>query len=445
MIKITKGLDLPITGMPEQKIYEATSITRVALLGDDYVGMKPTMMVNVGDQVKKGQKLFEDKKIPGVFFTSPACGKVIEINRGERRVFQSLVIEKSADEQISFQGYREQEEWGAESVESLLIESGLWTSLRTRPFSKTPAPGSKPSSLFVNCMDTNPGAANPEVVINERLDDFKKGLSVLTQLAPQTFVSVKEKSTLDLSDIDKVKVKAFAGPHPAGNVGTHIHYLDPVSLTKSVWHINYQDVLAIGVLFATGKLDTRRVVSISGPLARNPRLVRTEQGACLSELTAEEVYEKCPLRVISGSVFSGRTAQAPFNFLGKFHLQVTMLEEGVEREFLGWHSPGINKFSVMNIYLSKLFPKKRFNFNTNTNGSVRSIVPIGAYEAVMPGDFLPTQLLRFLMSKNTEQAQLLGALELDEEDLSLCTFVDPCKNEYGPVLRENLTLIEKEG
>jgi Na+-transporting NADH:ubiquinone oxidoreductase subunit A len=228
-------------------------------------------------------------------------------------------------------------------------------------------------------------------------------------------------------------------------VGTHIHHLDPVSASKTVWSINYQDVIDIAKLFETGEVPVERSVAIGGPKALKPRLVRTRLGASLPELLDGEIATDCEVRAISGSVFGGRRGDGPCAYLGRFANQVSVLEEGTKREFIGWLSPGTNKFSVLNIYLSKLTGGKLFNFTTTTNGSERAMVPVGAYEQVMPLDILPTQLLRALIVGDTEVAQKLGALELDEEDLALCTFVCPGKYEYGPILRENLTRIEIEG
>lgn len=445
MIKISKGLDLPITGAPVQKIFSGPAIKTVAVTGQDYVGMKPTLLVQVGDKVKKGQALFEDKKTPGVIFTAPAAGTVKEINRGEKRAFISVVINVEGDEQISFENYKSKgTNVSAEEAKCLLVESGLWTALRTRPFSKTPALDSKAAALFINVMDTNPLTASPELIVSQNLADFKAGVAVLSKLAPKTYVVTHRRSCVDVKDLD-VKHEVFAGPHPAGNVGTHIHFLEPVSLNKSVWHIGYQDVIAVGKLFTSGKLDSSRVIAIGGPAARNPRLVTTIKGASIAELTNGETLDNSNIRFVSGSVLGGRTAKGENGYLGPFHNQISLLNEGNHREFMGWQSPGLNKFSVKPVFLSKLFPGKKFNLDTNTNGSRRSIVPIGSFEKVMPLDILPTQLLRYLMVKNTDYAASLGALELDEEDLALCTFVDPCKNEYGPVLRENLNIIEKEG
>lgn len=447
MVNIKKGLDLPITGSPEQVITQGNAVSRVALVGFDYVGMKPTMAVQVGDKVKKGQILFEDKKTPGVFFTSPASGSVKEINRGERRVFQSIVIEVSGNESVQFECFDAAAigKLSREQVVDNLVQSGLWTALRTRPYSKVPAIDSTPHSIFVTAMDTNPLAADPDVIIKEQLQAFKDGLQLLSKLTDgKVFVCQSADSKVDVPSTERINVRHFSGKHPAGNAGTHIHYTDPVSATKTVWTIGYQDVIAVGQLFTTGELPVERVFALAGPMVNKPRLVRSCLGANISELTAGELMEGTS-RKISGSVLGGRTAKNSVDFVGRYATQVSVLQEQEEREFMGWLSPGLNKFSVMNIYLSKLFSGKRFNFTTTTNGSERAMVPVGAYEEVMPLDILPTQLLRSLIVGDTEQAQLLGCLELDEEDLALCTFVCPGKYEYGPILRDNLTRIEKEG
>ncbi|MFT6265826.1 MAG: Na+-transporting NADH:ubiquinone oxidoreductase subunit A [Oleiphilaceae bacterium] len=447
MVNVKKGLDLPISGSPEQKITDGNAISKVAIIGFDYVGMKPTMAVQVGDQVKKGQLLFEDKKIAGVKYTSPASGKVIEINRGDKRVFQSIVVEVSGSEAIEFSKYNVSDLAGLqrEQVISNLVDSGLWTALRTRPYSKVPELEAMPNSIFVTAMDTNPLAANPEIIIQQEEESFNHGLSIVSKLTDgKVFVCVADDSSIKLVSNDRVEKEIFSGSHPAGNAGTHIHFLDPVSSKKQVWSISYQDIIAIGKLFTSGELYVDRVVSLAGPVVKKPRLVKTRLGANITELVADEIKSEGH-RIISGSVFGGRTARNSVDYLGRYANQVSVLGETSEREFMGWLSPGPNKFSMMNIYISKLFSGKLFNFTTTTNGSDRAMVPIGAYERVMPLDVLPTQLLRSLLVGDTEQAQLLGCLELDEEDLSLCTFVCPGKHEYGPILRDNLTRIEKEG
>ena len=443
MIKINKGLDLPITGAPEQTVSAAVEAKTVAVIGFDYIGMKPTMLVKAGDRVKLGQVIFTDKKTVGVSYTAPAAGVIKAINRGEKRALQSVVIEIDGDDSVEFAKYDATElaSVTAQQVEENLVASGQWTALRTRPFSKVPAPGTKPSSIFVTAMDTNPLTADPAVIIAEQKDAFSNGLTLLGKLAK---VHLCKSAGVDVPTADGVNVAEFAGMHPAGNAGTHIHFLDPASEKKTVWTIGYQDVIAIGHLFATGKLFTDRVVALAGPQVSAPTLLRTRVGVDLEELTAGRLVGG-DNRVISGSILNGRHAKGAVAYLGRYSNQVSVLLEGREREFMGWIAPGSDKFSVLNMFASVLTKGKKFAFTTTTNGSERAMLPVGQFEKLMPLDILPTQLLRALVVGDMESAIALGCLELDEEDLALMTFACPGKYEYGPILRDNLTTIEKEG
>lgn len=447
MFRIRKGLDLPISGVPEQHVTTGASIHHVAIVGDDYVGMRPAMLVQEGDRVIKGQALFEDKKNPGVMFTAPASGTVVAIHRGERRVLQSVVIQIEGDEKREFARFDAADlaTLSRDAVQTQLLESGLWTALRTRPYSKTPVPGTVPAAIFVTAIDTNPLSADPQPLILAERNAFDAGLTVLTRLTPgKVHVCQASGGKLGGHPQGQVAFNEFAGPHPAGLVGTHIHFLEPVSLTKQVWHLNYQDVIAIGKLFTTGELCAERIIAIGGPQATQPRLVRTLLGADLTALLAGETKEG-ENRIISGSVLSGRHATGPMAWLGRFHLQVSVVLEGREKELFGWVLPGAEKYSVTRTTLGHFLRRKLFNFSTSTNGGERAMVPIGNYERVMPLDILPTVRLRDLLAGDTDGAQALGCLELDEEDLALCTYVCPGKYEYGPVLREVLTRIEQEG
>ncbi len=445
MINIKRGLDLPIAGAPAQRIEAGRPVRSVAVIGFDYPTMKPTMAVQVGDRVKLGQLLFSDKKSPGVNYTAPGAGVVSAVHRGEKRVLQSVVIDLDGDEEVTFASYSPAQLDGlsSEQVRENLQQSGLWTALRTRPFSKVPAIDATPASIFVTAIDTHPLAADPAVIIAEQAEAFEAGLKVLGNLA-KVFLCKAPNASLPGESLAKVQVESFNGPHPAGLAGTHIHFLDPVSASKSVWAIGYQDVIAVGKLFTIGRLSVERVVSLAGPVVEQPRLVRARLGANLDELTAGELQPGAN-RVVSGSVLGGRTAHGAFAYLGRYHQQVSCLREGKEREMLHYLRAGVEKHSILNIYISKLMGGKKFAFSTSTNGSPRAMVPVGNYEEVMPLDVLPTQLLRALIVGDTEVAQKLGCLELDEEDLALCTYVCAGKYEYGPILRDNLTRIEKEG
>jgi Na+-transporting NADH:ubiquinone oxidoreductase subunit A len=321
----------------------------------------------------------------------------------------------------------------------------MWTSIRTRPFSKIPSPDTRPHAVFVTAIDTNPLAADPSLIIAEEVDSFAHGLQVVAKLTDgRLYMCTAPDSGLACPDGEQFVQAEFDGPHPAGLVGTHIHFLDPVSEHKTAWHIGYQDVIAIGKLFTSGRLPVERVVSLGGPLVSKPRLMRTRLGACTTDLISGEL-QQTRVRVISGSVLAGHRAAGPLAWLGRYHNQISILAAGSEREFLGWMMPGKNKFSSIRAYASHLLHRGTFNMTTSQNGSPRAMVPIGAFERIMPLDILPTSLLKALLVRDTDNARGLGCLELDEEDLALCSFVCNGKYEYGPHLRMNLDEIETSG
>lgn len=454
---IKKGLDLPIAGQPRQEVETAPEPGHVAIVAADYPGMRPAMYVQSGDTVKRGQLLFEDKKTPGVRYTAPGAGQVAAINRGERRALQTVVIELNDNERggamtdddfAVFESFQDKDPatLKRQDLVGLLVESGLWTAFRTRPFGKVPAIDTAPHSIFVTAIDTNPLAPSVEKVLEGKEQDFEKGLLVVARLTEgATYLCKHTGANVPASANHGVTVEEFQGPHPAGLPGVHIHLLDPVHREKTVWHIDYQSVVSIGRLFSTGKLDVERVISLAGPMVKDPRLLKTRVGVSTDEIVAEQLHGG-DARVISGSVLSGRRARGGVHgYLGLRHHQISVVKEGRERAFLGWMMPGMETFSVLNLFASRLFPKKRFAFTTNTNGAERAMVPMGTYERVMPMDIQPTYLLRALIVHDIEEAEKLGCLELDEEDLALCTFVCPSKYVYGPILRENLNIIEKEG
>lgn len=440
-------MDIPVKGEPEQAIYDGPPVNTVALLGYDYVGIKPTMTVAVGDQVKLGQALFSDKRNPTVSFTSPGAGKIVEINRGARRILQSVVIELNGDDEESFERYDEADlgTLSAQQVMDNLLASGLWTALRTRPYSLVPDPGSQPQAIFITAMDSNPLAARADVIIQDAAQDFDNGLKVIAKLTKsKLYICKYPEANIAVPQAVPFVTADFSGPHPAGLVGTHIHFLDPVNAEKEVWSLNYQDVIAIGRLFTTGRLPVERVISLAGPVVNRPRLIRTRLGASTEDIVRDEL-DDVDCRVISGSMLSGRRAAGWASYLGRYHTQISVLKEGGERHFLGWLSPGMNDYSASNVFVSSFFKKRKFSFTTSQHGSPRAMIPIEPYQDVIPMDILAVPLLRALLVGDTESAQKLGCLELDEEDLSLCTFLCPSKYEYGPVLRENLTQIEREG
>ncbi len=449
-MNLSKGLDLPITGQPEQVIHEGPAIRSVAINGADFKGLKPKILVAEGDMVKTGQPLFVHKDAPEIQYTSPASGRIRAINRGPKRVLETIVIDLSENNgDYTFAAYLAGglKKLKREEVQDNLYKSGLWTSFRTRPYSKVPLTGAVPNSIFVTSIDTDPLSADPAIIIDQSLEEYAYGLEVISKLTDgSVHVCQAPNGVKPKKEIERVVYHEFSGPHPAGLAGTHIHFIDPVHAEKTVWTIDYQDVISIGRLFVTGRLDVERIISIAGPLAETPRLVATRVGASTMDLTDGEIKPDIPCRVVSGSVLSGSIASDQFAFLGRYHKQITLMEEDKKQEVLGWLIPGFKKYSFINVHFSSLLRRiLKFPFGTNQRGSRRAMVPLGSYERVVPLDILPTQLLRSILIMDTDQAQKLGALELDEEDLALCTFICHSKHEYGEALRATLDKIEKEG
>ncbi len=443
--KLRKGLDLPITGSPRQEIDSSADVRTVGILGDDYIGLKPRVQVEEGTSVAPGTPLMFDKNMPDAMIVSPVAGRVRAINRGARRKLVSIEIDitESDADPVDFSQVGDAD--SREGVTKKLCAAGLWTSFRTRPYSKVPQPGTAPKAIFVTAMDTEPLAPDPEPAIRAEEEAFAKGLAAVTLLTDGTTHLCQEAETpLPGHDLPGVSAAQFTGPHPAGLAGTHIHFLDVPSAETEVWTIGYQDVLTIGRLILTGKYDASRIISVAGPACKDPRLVKTVAGASMADLVASDLPSDMPVRIISGSVLSGRAGEGVSAYLGRYARQVTVIEEDRKQIPMGWIRPMASKFAVQPV-LGSAFAKQAYALTSNLNGGRRAMVPIGTFEELMPQDFLPTQLLRALLVMDTDQAQALGALELDEEDLGLVGFACPAKYEYGMALRDCLTKIEREG
>jgi Na+-transporting NADH:ubiquinone oxidoreductase subunit A len=446
-IRIVDGLDIPIAGKPAQEISGGRDATAVALLGNDYVGLRPALQVEKGDRVKLGQTLFADRKHPDIRYTSPGSGVVTGINRGARRALLSIVVSLDGDDEEVFSCWpaRDLPALRRDQVRDTLLASGQWTAFRTRPYGRVPDAGTQPHSIFVTAMDSEPLAARPEVVIQEHPADFTNGLTVLSHLTEgPVFVCKAPYADLPEAPSDRVCIVAFSGPHPSGLAGTHIHFLAPVGAKRTAWHLGYQDVIAIGKLFTTGRIWTERIVALAGPMVREPRLIRARLGADIEALTRGELAEGAA-RIISGSVLSGRAARQPENYLGRFHNQVSVIAEAEPGSDRASAEAADRGFSTYSLSVSRTPRKRRFSLTTALHGRPKAMVPFGQFEWVMPLDILPTQLLRALLVGDTDMAQALGCLELVEEDLALCSFVCPSKLNYGPLLREALEHIEREG
>ncbi len=465
-----------------QVIHAARAVRNVAVLPTDLLGFRPRLAVQVGDTVVTGQVLYQDRTHEKLRVVAPASGKLTHVHRGDRRLVLSVVIavDESAEPSSSknatvFESWSNSVLRDRSALRALLQESGLWTAFRTRPFSHVPLPDAQPHALFVTAMDTQPLAPKVDVIIDERRDDFSVGLSALGALVDCPIHVCRHTGSTAGDGVRGVQISDFAGKHPAGTVGYHIHMLAPASREHSVWHLAAQDVIRIGHLVRTGALDVSQVVALGGPVVREPRLLRTRLGACVPELITGELtvadgasaangathpdpangathptpaqgaIQRDDIRVLSGSVLTGtQVADTVTGYLGRFHQQISVIPEEPRSEFLGWVNPFTSSYSNLPVYISSWVQNGRRAFDTRLHGGQRAMVPIGAYERVMPMDIMPTHLLRAITIGDAAWAEQLGALELDEEDVALCSFVCPGKYDYGPALRRVLDQIAAE-
>jgi Na+-transporting NADH:ubiquinone oxidoreductase subunit A len=432
-----KGLDLPISGAPSLEIDSSTTINSIALLGPDFVGLKPTMLVKEGETVTSGQKLFEDKKNPGVYITAPSSGVVQSINRGEKRRFLSLVIE--TDDSI------EPQKFDVDTYDSsikFLIDSGAFSYFKTRPYNRIPSVDAMPDAIFVNSCDTNPLAVDPQHLIKEDQELFNAGLSFIDSISTKakTFCCYQN-NTFDQS-VEGINYNQFNGPHPSGLTGTHIHFLYPVGQNRTVWTISWQEVISLGYLLMNKTLRAHKLVALGGPNVREPKILKVRYGANLSEMTAGAITEDS--RVISGSILNGRTAESVMNYLGAYDNQVSVISDQINDILFNWAMPGTKLHSQIPAFLSSWFKPREFIFNASMNGGDRAIVPVPSYQDVMPLNILTTQLLKSLITFDIELGEKLGVLELAPEDLGLVSYICPSKYDYQSILDSNLEKMFEE-
>ena len=438
MIKISKGLDLPISGAPLNIVSDEPKVSSVAVLSNDFVGMKPTMLVKEGDSVKAGQKIFEDKKNIGVFYTSPCGGIVRNINRGDKRKFLSIELDiDDTNEEFKFfdMGNTSNE------IKECLINSGYWNCFRTRPFNRTPNVNDVPSAIFINCCDSNPLSMDPYNIISSNEADFREGLKVLSQLFKCNMNLTYQNDNFDISNED-FEYFQFKGPHPSGLSSTHISKIYPVNLNRTVWTINYQDIISIGFLKKNNKIRTSKLISLGGPSVHEPSLLNVRVGGNIDEICAGKL--KPNSRIISGSVLHGHESEGVMNYLGFYDSQISAIPDEVNNIFMNWLMPGSSLHSKLNVFISSFIKPKNFIFNTSIGGGDRAIVPISSYEEVIPMDILVTQLLKALVVSDIDMAVDLGMLELVPEDLALCSYVCPSKYDYSSILMDNLNKLYQE-
>ncbi|RIH67250.1 Na(+)-translocating NADH-quinone reductase subunit A [Mariniphaga sediminis] len=443
VIKLKKGLDIKLKGSAEKVLETLQVPASVALKPTDFTGFTPKMSVKPGHEVKAGDALFYDKYHPEVFFTAPVGGKVVSVNRGERRKILEVVIETDPNAgSVEFKKANPGS-LSSEEVKEQLLKSGIWPFIKRRPYGVLASPEEKPKAIFVSTFDTAPLAPDYNFIMEGHLGTFQTGVDALTKLTDgKVFLGVGEKSVF--TNIKNVEIKKFTGPHPAGNTGVQIHHISPILKGDVIWTINPQDVLFIGRLFETGKVDFSRVLALTGSEVENPKYIQTVLGAPVSSVTDGRLKKvEYKQRIISGNVLTG-TRVKPQNYLGFFDSQVSVIPEGNEYELFGWTLPGMDKFSASKTFLSKLFPKKEYVLNANIHGGERAFVLSGQYEKVVPMDILPVFLLKAVLANDIDKMEQLGIYEVIEEDLALCEYVCTSKIKVQDILRTGINSMIKE-
>jgi Na+-transporting NADH:ubiquinone oxidoreductase subunit A len=447
VIKIKKGLDIPMNGPAEKLFLKAPRAKTCAVKPVDWHGLTPKIIPKLCDPVKIGTPIFYDKYNPEIRFTSPVSGILSLIVRGERRRIVEVILEDDGKDTAETFLKGHPSDLTREQVTENLLASGLWTMIRRRPYTVIARPGHAPRSIFISAFDSAPLAPDFEFLLKDMEEDFQWGVDALRRLTDgKVYLNLDGRNPTGktLTNIKGVEINRFKGPHPAGNVGVQIHHLEPINKGEVVWVVKPQDVVAIGRLFKTGKYDPSVVVALTGPSTAKTGYFRTIRGTEVAPLLAGHLKEG-NYRVISGNVLAGRQIDPEKGHVGNFDSQLTVMPEGNYHEFFGWMLPGFKKLSVSRSFASTwLTPGKRFDLDTNFHGAERAFVMSGEYEKVVPMDIYPVHLLKAILANDIDKMEQLGIYELDEDDLALCEFVCTSKIPVTKILRDGLREIRKE-
>ena len=430
-----------MSGIPNTDIASAAAPQNVSILPSSFRGVKPKLMVEEGDQVKIGSPLFFDKTKPEVRWASPASGNVTSIQFGARRVIEKIEITVENNDKVSIQtlSQGEFESASRKTILDKILKANLFPLIRQRPFNKVADPKDIPRDIFISGHNSSPLSVDLSRLIKDEKDIFQTGLNVLKKLTEGNVYLTLGSSM----EFDNVITQTISGPHPSGNVGIQIHHTKPLRPGDVIWSVNAQHVITLGKLFQTGSYDPTVIVSIGGSGATSPATVKTITGVNIGLLVKEQNLKE-PIRLISGDVLTGKTVENT-DFLGFYDSSVSIINDDVKRPFLGMLSPGSSrtKYSLTNAFLS--FGNKAFNFTSSQNGELRAMVPLNAWEDVLPMDIYPNPLYRAILAQDIEEMEKLGIWECDDEDFALCSFACPSKIDVGGVVRDGLDLMEKEG
>ncbi len=452
--KLKRGFDIKIAGKPEKKLTELPAPATVAIKPTDFRGIRPRLMVSEGDAVKIGSPLFHSKENEKIVFVAPVSGKVTAINRGDRRRLMEIVIENDLTNtplQQSALGRDEILSKSRDELQEMLLAGGLWPYLRQRPYSKIANPQDTPRDIFISAMDTAPLAADPDFLLAGDEKAFQLGLGILKKFTMGKIHLSVNGASQNLAPAFKnaqgIEKHTFTGPHPAGNVGVHIHHIQPLVHGQVIWYISPEGVAQIGKFFSTGYLNNSRVIAVAGSAVNNRQYYKTVMGAPVKHLINESNLTADEVRIINGNVLTGEKTSLA-GYTGFYNHLLSVIPEGSrERSLMSWFSPGLNTASVSRTFLSRWVGgrKKEYEISTLMNGGHRAFVATGDYEKVLPMDIMPVFLAKSILAEDVKEMEQLGILEVDEEEMALCSYICLSKTDFGAIVRKGLDLLEKEG
>ena len=441
VIKLKKGLDIKLKGKPERTMTPAPSSPTYALKPTDFPGVTVKLSVKPGDQVRKGAPVFFDKYTPEIVFTAPVGGKVLSVNRGERRKILEVIIQPEEGAGAVEFSKADPLSLTEDDIKEQILKSGLWPFIKRRPYGVIAKPTEKPKDIFISMFDSAPLAPDYDFILKGQEQTFQAGLNALSKLTTgKVHLGIRNKSNLTYKNVE---FHTFSGPHPAGNVGIQIHHISPINKDDIIWTVNPLDVLFIGRLFETGKLDLSRIVAVTGSEVKNPAYYECSLGTSISALTEGNLKNEKKQRIISGNVLTGAKVSED-NYLGFYDSMITVIPEGDEYEFMGWATAGLKKFSAGKTFLSSLLPKNEYELNANMHGGERAFVMSGEYEKFLPMDILPVYLLKAIIVNDIDKMEQLGIYEIIEEDLALCEYACTSKINVQDIVRKGINSMIKE-
>ncbi|HNW90256.1 MAG TPA: Na(+)-translocating NADH-quinone reductase subunit A [Bacteroidales bacterium] len=444
VIKIKKGLDIPLKGEASKVVATFSLPNIVAIKPADFINVLPKLLVSPGDHVNAGSPLFYNKFDENIIFTSPVSGIVSEPVRGDKRLI--LEIPVTTDPEIKYEQFGKQDvsSIDTDKIKSLLLKSGLWTFIRQRPYDIIPAADSKPRDIFVSTFDSSPLAPDYQFILKDSMACFQTGIDALAKLTTgKVLLGIDASIKANIfSGVKNAELNYFKGRHPAGNVGVQIHKTRPINKGETVWYLNPQDIAMIGKFFTEGIYDASRIIAVTGPEVKNPVYCKTIIGSKITQIVEGQARQE-HIRHISGNVLTGSTIKND-GFMGYYHHQLTMIPEGDYYEFAGWAMPGFKKFSNSRVFFSWLFPGKKYDFDTNFHGGHRPFVVSGQYEKVFPFTIYPVYLIKAILAEDIEKMEALGIYEVSSEDFALCDYVCTSKTEAQQIVRQGLEMLRKE-